>query len=146
MLECLKKHFAELGLSESASEWLLSLWQVSQFFDDVADGDTPSRQELDSALWHCLVSIPHNTFYQANAQRLAPLVTVAILKWQASDKAEREGMADARSYMYRAGYYDLVMMALLICRGPEVAHALSADIMRMYGESYDEYKKEFDNA
>ena len=139
----MKDALSTLDLPPQATAWLLDLWRVTQFFDDVADGDDFPRDDLDRALWAALIGMPANPFFMANCSTLLPVMAAQVLKWQASDKAERDGRADARSYTWRAGYYDVVLMVCHLCHGadfdPERALAL-------YGETLPEYIKEFPNA
>lgn len=137
---------APLSLPPAAVEWLIMLWQVSQTFDDVADGDAVPRSELDACLWNVLVAMPQNAFFAAAAPVLLPVMASAILKWQASDFAERHGAADARSFVWRAGYYDVILMAVQLVHGPEKAIELAPAVMSLYGEKFEEYVKEFPNA
>jgi len=69
-----------------------------------------------------------------------------ILKWQASDTAERDGQANAKSYMWRAGYYDLVLMAVSLVHGAGFATLHGHHVMALYGETFEDYMKEFSNA
>jgi len=135
-----------LDLPSQATSWLLGMWDAIQFFDDVADGDEVSRAQLDRALNQLLVAMPSNPFFVAHASALLPVVAVQLLKWQASDKAEREGFADARSYMWRAGYYDLILLAVQICHGYETAVEMAPVVMELYGEKLEDYQKEFEDA
>lgn len=141
--ESLKIHLCNLGLPDVAVSWLLMLWKVTQVFDDVADNHLVKRDALDKAIYFSLVEMNINPFYRSYINELSPVVANCILKWQASDRAERDGKADARSYMWRAAYYDVVMMVVLIVHGFEKAKALSVQVMNLYGESFDDYKKEF---
>jgi len=133
-------------LPTPAVEWLLMLWGAIQVFDDVADGDPISREDLNATIWNTLVGMNQNTFWIANSNNLAPLVGTAILKWQGSDQAERSGQADARTYGWRAGFYDLVLMAIALCHGTKAATDMSHLVMQLYGEQFEEYMKEFGNA
>lgn len=135
-----------LMLPAPAIEWLLMLWNAIQVFDDVADGDPVERSDLDAAIWNTLVAMNQNPFFLQNAQALLPCVASTILKWQASDHAERAGAADARSYVWRAGYYDLILMAVQLCHGPKFAIENAHLVMELYGETFDEYMKEFGHA
>ncbi len=69
-----------------------------------------------------------------------------VLKWQASDQAERDGKADARSFVWRAGYYDVVLMVVTLCHPAKQAKELSRYVMELYGEKFEDYLKEFGNA
>jgi len=133
-------------LPASAVDWLLMMWDAIQVFDDVADGDPIERKDLDAAIWNTLVAMNQNSFFTQNAQVLLPCVASMILKWQASDQAERAGKADARSFVWRAGYYDLILMAVQLCHGPKIAIENAHLVMELYGEKFDEYLKEFDHA
>lgn len=135
-----------LNLPMSAVDWLMSIWDMIQLFDDVADCDPITREELDKVIWCSLVSNHRNEFLKANAADLLPLVESMIMKWQASDEAERAGEADARSFMWRAGYYDLVLMATRITHGSAIAQKAAKIVMNMYGEKIEDYLEEFKSA
>lgn len=145
--KALIRHFTEtLSLPQEAVQFLVDVWQCIQLFDDVADGDEVARADLDKVIWITLVGLHSNPFFEAKKAALLPVMATAILKWQASDRAERSGQADARSYVWRAGYYDLVLLTVQLCHGVEVATAFSHVVMQMYGETLGEYLKEFGNA
>lgn len=141
--ENLQRVFA---LPAPAVEWLLMLWNAIQVFDDVADGDPVEREDLNATIWNTLVGMNQNTFWQANSHTLAPVVASMILKWQASDQAERAGKADARSFVWRAGYYDVVLMAVAVCHGTQRATQAAQQVMELYGETLEDYMKEFSHA
>jgi hypothetical protein len=143
----LRKNFSEaLCLSDEASDWLIALWEVIQLFDDIADGDSIDRDDLDASIWNALVGMPSNGFYQRNAHVLIPLMSVAVLKWKASDVVEREGQACATSFVWRAGYYDLVLAAVQIEHGSQLAMDIGPVVLKLYGESLEDYMKEMSDA
>ena len=128
----LKRNFTEvLGLSQEASDWLIALWDVIQLFDDVADGDDIDRADLDAVIWNALIGLPSSSFYQQNAHILVPLMSVAVFKWKASDEVERDGEACATSFVWRAGYYDLVLAAVQIEHGAEIAMEIGHTVLKM---------------
>ena len=135
-----------LSLPADAVRWLLDLYHAIQIFDDFADGDVVERKDLNALIWITLVGMQQNPFYTRNSFRLLPVISVNILKWQASDIVERSDKADAKSYMWRAGYYDIVLTVVEICHGPVFATQNSHIVLGLYGETYDNYMKEFDNA
>jgi len=136
----LEEHFQ---LPASAVEWLMMMFDAIQVFDDVADGDGVQRKDLDKCIWNTLVAMPLNHFFSANAATLLPIVAVNILKWQASDLSERNWTAGAMSFAWRAGFYDLCMIAVQLCHGTDKAIELSSDVMKLYGEDFEAYRKEF---
>jgi hypothetical protein len=145
VIDALEEHFVNaLDLPGTAVDWLLDLWRVIQVFDDVHDGDPAG--DVMPALWAALVSMPSNPFYQANAAALQAAVATAILKWHAANEAEDAGQADERSFVWRAAYYDVVLLAVLLCHGQAEALRLAPTIMLMYGEPFAAYREEFPNA
>lgn len=142
----LKLKLEEFNLPFSAIQWLMMLWDVTQFFDDVADGDEISRGALDRTMWNSLISMNINDFFASNSKTLIPCMANCILKWQASDKAEKSGDISEMSFAWRASFYDLILMVLQICHGVEFAIENANKVMNMYGEEYDSYLKEFNNA
>ena len=136
-------HFENLELPPEAAAWLMDIWRMIQLLDDVADGDAVTRADLDGAIWTSLVSMPANPFYLANYQALQAGLALLVLKWKASDDAERAGQADARSYVWRAGYYDLVLLVVLLTKGHATAMKDAVKVMHLYGEQLDDYLKEF---
>lgn len=139
----LQSNFERIGLSPEASGWLLRIWRAIQVFDDVADGDPVSRADLLPVIHDCLIGLHTAPFFLRNAHRLLPVLETAFFKWRAANNAEDMGEHDARSFMWRAGFYDVVLMATVIEQGND-ANPYSA--LSLYGESFDEYLKEMARA
>lgn len=133
----------QLELPTAAADWLLMLYEATQLFDDVADKDPIERADLNSVLWNTLVAMPANPFYQAHQTELGALLANFILKWQASDAAEKRKQHNEVSFVWRAGYYDVVLGAVRLCHSPTIAHELAVNVMNLYGETYGDYIKEF---
>ena len=130
-------------LPQPAIDWLVMLFEATQLFDDVADHDPIKRDDLNAVLWATLVAMPANSFYRANQTELGALVSNYILKWQASDAAERNKTHNEVSFVWRAGFYDVVLGVVRLCHGPAIAHELALPVMKLYGEKYEDYLKEF---
>lgn len=143
--EVLKSHFKNLSIPDSAGDWLLGVWRITQFFDDVADGDEITRKDLDIALLDSLIFHANNPFFIQYRESLSLALATFIAKWQASDTFERIGGADARSYMWRAGFYDLVLSVFALVHGAHRASQIAPSILSLYGESFEDYQKEFPN-
>lgn len=127
-----------MKLPTDAVEWLIDVWDVCQLLDDACDGDEIGRSRAEAAAWAIFVRMPANTFWRANMSNLMPVLAVQVLKWQAANEAEDEGVSDERSFMWRAGYYDLVLLVCQLC-------GLAQDpkfILSLYGETYFSYADE----
>jgi len=133
-----------LRVPQDAIDYLIALWDVIQFFDDVADNPADvQRKDTDIALWNVLVGMQMNTFYARHQAHLLPMIGNAILKWQGSDKAERNGDVGAKTFVWRASFYDIVLTVVQLCNGPQFAMDNADIVMNLYGEDYEEYLKEF---
>jgi len=133
-------------LPQPAVEWLVMVYDAIQVFDDVADGDQVAREDLNATIWNTLVGMHQNSFFTANSHHLTPLLATMILKWQASDTAERNGQANAKTFMWRAGYYDLILMTVSLVHGAGFATIHGHHVMALYGETFEDYMKEFGDA
>lgn len=132
-----------LELPAPAVLWLLDLWKSIQVLDDLADGDPVDREDLDGAFWRLLVDMPGNPFFQMHSAFLLPALATALLKWKGSDTAERENRADEKSYVWRASYYDIILLTVSLCHGPKIALQAADKVMALYGETFADYRKEF---
>jgi hypothetical protein len=137
------EHFEPFELPPDAVQWLLDLWRCIQVLDDFADDDPVMRRDLDEAIFMLLVGLPANPFFQRHSSALLSQLATFVLKWKASDDAERSGKADARSYMWRAGYYDVLLAVVLMVHGPAKAMNAAQHVMALYGETFAQYCEEF---
>ena len=136
----------DAGLSSSAISWLVSVFRSAQTLDDYADGDDVPRAQLDRLIWDCLAGCHLNPFFQRHSAQLLPVLACAILQWKASDTMERGGRADARSFVWRASFYQLVLMSMMLEHGPMTAMNNAHIAMLLYGENLEDYQKEFNHA
>ena len=145
-IDILRQSCRNLSLPTDASNLLVMIYDAFQVFDDYADGDEVERKELDALIWNTLIAIPQNPFYIRNSNAFWPVLATAILKWQGSDTAERKGKANAKSFVWRAGFYDIVLMVCALHHGSEWTANNAQIVMEMYGETLEDYMEEFKNA
>ena len=143
MLDSLKP----LELPPHALQWLIDLNQAVQGLDDWHDEDPIPQNEKLKVIHLCLVGLSGNPFFLQNYHRLLPLLNSFILKWSAANDIEDNRLKEhlPKAYMWRAGFYDIVLEVVSIVYGFDVASNLSSYVLKMYGETYDEYSKEFLN-
>ena len=144
--ESLIKHFKTIGLSDLAISWLLIVWDMIQVFDDIADNDEVTRANLDKLIINSFFNYSTHSYFTNNMTMLAPVVLNCVYKWKSSDIAERSATHNEVSFVWRAGYYDLVLAALSIDKGQEYALENCHFVMAMYGEKYQDYLAEFNHA
>lgn len=130
----LSTNFDDLGLPAPAKAWLLDLWAVIHVLDDALDGDRAEPVWVARAAMAIFWDMPLNPFYRDNFAALQPVLRLQVLKWFAANDLEKAGLADERSYVWRAGYYDVVLMVCALCGCDQSASALLC-----YGETFAEY-------
>ena len=140
----IRNHLTESAFPADVVDWLCDVWRVIQAFDDLADGMAVAPEAVYAAGYAALIKMPSNPFFMARSGALLPVMALQFLKWQASDQAERAGLADERSFVWRAGYYDLILAVALLCFAPE--QVAKMPILQMYGETFAEYRTEFPHA
>ncbi len=142
----LRRNFEQLGLSAGCSEWLLMLFDAIQFIDDVVDGDPVDRESAINSGWNLLCAMPGHPFFQRHQQMLLPVLALQFAKWKASDDAERAREHGPVAFVWRAGFYDVVMLCVQIEHGTQAALDMGQTVMGLYGEPYENYMLEMNNA
>ncbi len=131
----LQTHFTTLGLPVEARTWLLDLWNLIQVLDDAFDGDKPDPAAVRRATWAIFQNMPLNDFYRQYAAILQPVLVLQLLKWDAANAVEALQLQNEKSYVWRAGFYEVVLMCCHLCGINDVGHAC----MELYGETFAEY-------
>lgn len=133
-----------LSLGPLPSKWLMDLWHSIQALDDWADGASLKRGRIERVIFCALYELPANPWAMQYAADLYPLVGSAVLKWVGANAIEGAAGSDEhmlrRAYMWRAGYWDIVLSVVAIVHGPQVAMANAGRIASFYGESWEEYR------
>jgi hypothetical protein len=146
MHEQLLIHFNNLKLPLHAQEWLLNFWDVIQGLDDWRDNDAVDATEKELVIYKVMVAMPSNPFFQQHANHLLPIVSNLVLKWIAANKLEDNKEDLHKAYMWRAAYYDLILEVVRLVHGYVEASIVSDYVAKMYGETFEDYVKEFKNA
>ena len=69
-----------------------------------------------------------------------------VLRWIGANKLEENKEELHKAYMWRAAYYDLILEVVRLVHGFEEAAKVSDYIAKLYGESFEDYVREFQNA
>lgn len=125
-------------------EFLNIIWRAMQFVDDKHDGHTPKTSAI-MFFNDIFNKLPRNKFYCDNIVALNNALSVMALKWHAANENESIGKADQKTFMWRAGYYDLVL-AVYVLHAQSWEHATENAnfFLSLYGEKYETYLKEFE--
>ena len=146
MKQELVTHFNNLSLPLSAQQWLLDFWDVLQGLDDWRDNDSVDSNEKEKVIYQVMVAMPSNLFFQQYANHLLPIMSNLVLKWIGANKLEDNKEELNKAYMWRAAYYDLILEVVYLVHGYKDAALASDYVAKMYGETFEDYVKEFKNA
>jgi hypothetical protein len=136
-------HLNYLNIPAAAQEWLLMLFRATQGLDDWYDGDKVEKRDIENYVYLLLVQFPSNPFYMYYQKELTPILSNYVLKWTGANALEAKGEQLHKSFMWRAGFYDVVLEVVRIVHGPQVAIAASEYVVKMYGENLEDHIKEF---
>jgi hypothetical protein len=139
-------HFKNLELPVDAQLWLTDFWDVIQGLDDWRDNDPVDPTEKEKVIYQVMVAMPMNPFFQRNASNLLPIMSNLVLKWIAANRLEDNKEELSKAYMWRAAYYDLILEVVRLVHGYVDAANVADYVAKMYGESFEDYVKEFQNA
>jgi hypothetical protein len=142
--ESLRQAFTQWGLPVDATVFLLKIWDAIQFLDDVKDGHPVSN--VDAGIYTLIVGIPSDDFLARNRPLLSGALVTAYHKWQAANVLEAQRRELDKCYMWRAGYYDLVMLVVSLCLPREETEVIAPKVLALYGESREDYLQEMGSA
>jgi hypothetical protein len=137
---------APLNLPLTAQRWLIDFFSVIQGLDDWRDNDPVDPKQKEKVIYQVMVELPQNHFFQTHSHNLLPLVSILVLKWIGANKLEDNREQLHKAYMWRAAYYDLILEVVRLVHGFDGAASAAEYVAKLYGETYEDYVKEFENA
>lgn len=135
-----------LPLSPHAYAFVADLYHVLQAWDDFYDGDQMPQAAKLEAIWASLVGIPTNPFFRAHSDELLSLVASLVIKWESANQLEAKRERLDIAFVWRAAFFDVVLHCLLIEHGPCIAMEQGPRVARLYSETFDSFRKEFEDA
>jgi len=131
--------------NQAAVELGVTLFEISQAWDDLVDGDAISPDEINRCFLNCLVIIPLNPV-AAMMPELPHHIYNVFLRWRDATWLENNEPTDDnlnKSYMLRAGLYDVFVLIAAKLFGDQYASTIGPSVRKFYGEQLKEFKKEF---
>lgn len=126
-----------------ATRFLVTLFEISQVADDIADKDIePSPENIGKVLHWAMVDIPLNPFYVAHSNLLVPLFSTSLAIWSNADKWQEKGFG----FVYREILEQVITMTAFIVGGYDHAQMVANEVYEFYhrdkSETPDEYLRE----
>lgn len=124
--------------NQDACRLMLDLFEASQLADDLVDLDQIGldRAAAASRLLHvCLIGIPGNPFFMKFQGWLSPVISAAVLGWQASTRWETT--TDESKLAFAFAYRDLLEVVLV-----QIAHLIGgqAHAALVQREAFDYFR------
>lgn len=138
-----------LGENPSAAQFIRDISFISNFFDDLIDGDQVGQAEIYSALWRAFVALPTNPFFRDNQAMLVPIMATGFMNWQAANQMESAGVEEELrvSHVIRYSIGDIFLMTVALVKGQEYASAHARQLRLMYqSETWAHYLSEHTHA
>lgn len=156
--EDITKHIDQLRIDlalllkdENAVNFCMDLYESSQLFDDAYD-DVLAQNEVYKLLELTMVKIPNNPFYRVCFNKLQPLLESYVLQWQSSNKIEARQLVVSdekeqelfnKAYSLRAYIFQIFHYCAKLLHGDKYAENQAIYFQLLYGETLENYKKEF---
>jgi len=151
MIEPKYEHSLRVSLTEifqgnqDAVDLCVNLFGIAQVWDDLIDLTPIDEKAINQAFLAALVILPTNRVFQSMPE-LPYHVYNVFLRWRDATTIERAEHTKSdlhKCYMLRAGLYDIFALIAAKLYGDDYAAKVGPSIRRLYGESFDEYAKEF---
>jgi hypothetical protein len=131
--------------NQAAVMLAITLFDISQAWDDLIDGDSISTKDINQCFLNCLFVLPTNPIAQAMPELPHHIYNV-FLRWRDATWLERNEPTEDnlnKCYMLRAGFYDIFVLIAAKLYGDDYARRVGPAIRKFYGEKLNEYKQEF---
>jgi hypothetical protein len=129
--------------NESAISLSMMLIDSLHVWDDLIDGDEVSSDNVNRVFRYLIYDIPLNPVYRLIPGMPDHLLNV-YLRWRDATEMEAEEKPDLeKTYMLRAGLYDIFSLIAYHLCGDDWSQKIGPDIRKLYGETLDDLKGEF---
>jgi len=145
-IDAFKQFFNRHIKDENAIQFLMDVIESMRVWDDLYDDDPVEKPRINAAFMNFLHNIPLNPFYQAYSPQLHAMLMMMYLKWDISNKYEKEKRGTEKAYILRAELYGLIHYVILLTQGLSVAEKLGVVVWDLYGETVGELASEVAHA
>lgn len=115
----------------------MMLVEIAHAWDDIVDGDDIAETDVNRIFRYLIFDIPKSPIYQAIPSLPDHLLNV-FLRWRDANKLERmEPPEVEKSYMLRAGIYDIFQLIAYHMYGDEWAEEIGPKVRLLYGETIE---------
>jgi len=128
-----------------AVNFLVTLFEISQIADDLADKDIEANPQNVTRLMHkAMVELPLNNFYRQYSHLLLPIFSTSLTIWGNTDRWGKEG-GEVYGFVYREVLEQVITMVAFIVGGWEHSNLVTNEVSVYYhrdDESVNKWKNE----
>ncbi len=137
--------FAEIYKGDSAAiDLALQMLYVVHVWDDLIDEDkTLNSSHINLAFRYVIYDIPMNKYM---SRELNTLWLNCYNQWQAANEMELKKEQYEKAYMLRAQIYSCFIGIAANIFGVQYAESISYKVYSFYGENFEKYKEEMNDA
>ena len=118
------------------------LLEVAHLWDDLIDGDKVDEDDINRIFRYLIYDIPMNPVYNLIPGIHVHLLSI-FLRWRDATEMEKEENPDLeKTYMLRAGIYDLFSLIAFHLHGDKWAKEIGPSVRKLYGETLTSLKEE----
>lgn len=129
--------------NEDAVEFLLTVFQAAELWDDIIDGDHQKAKEaVSTTMLALLIDLPANKFFCENLNTLRTGMLLGINAWKDSVLLEQrsDNWAKTWAYALRDLYMELVPLCAMLVGGYHHMRAISLPAREFFqAETFGEY-------
>jgi hypothetical protein len=135
----------ELAGHPEALRFLDIVYRSIEVWDDIIDRDNGvTDEDVHAAFTALLLELPFNGFFERHKAALAPMISVVIVSWHASNALSRDTMgAIAHAYTLRKEFISLCLLVLTMTVGLQRAREVSIEAWGATAEAdpFDDFQK-----
>jgi len=122
------------------------VFEASQIWDDMIDGDKPvDKEAINSVFWNILVAMPGNSFYRQHIDSITPIIMQSITDWHAANALEKGSEHEQSiAFVLRDSVSALLIHCATLIGGYKWARQVAPEIRKaIHNETLEDYKAGF---
>jgi len=129
--------------NQEAAAFCTMIFEASQVWDDMIDGDKVDKEQINSVFWNLLVALPGNSFYRQNTDSITPIIMQSITDWHVANALE-SGNTHERSiaFVLRDSVSALLIHCATLIGGYTWGRQVAVEIRKaIHNETLEDYIK-----
>jgi len=130
--------------NQEAAAFCTMIFEASQVWDDMIDGDKPvDKEQINSVFWNLLVALPGNSFYRQNTDSITPIIMQSITDWHVANAlASGDNHERSIAFVLRDSVSALLIHCATLIGGYTWGRQVAVEIRKaIHNETLEDYIK-----